>query len=65
MRETFSNYQKAVKLYRERYAARLVKFHQYTEKEAKQSAQAADIDWTDFEPEDHADDEASYSRNGG
>jgi len=65
MNKTYSNYQKAVKLYRERYAKRLVKFHNYTAKEAKQSANAAEIDWLDFEPEDHADDEASYSRNGG
>jgi hypothetical protein len=51
---------RAVKLYRERYAKRLVEAHGYSKKEAGKSAEAAEIDWTDFEPEDHADDEASY-----
>ena len=45
--------------YRKRYAAQLV-LHGYAEAEAKESADAAEIDPSDMEPEDHADDEASY-----
>ena len=45
--------------YRKRYAARLVE-HGYSVAEAKESADAAEIDPSDMEPEDHADDEASY-----
>jgi hypothetical protein len=45
--------------YRSRYAARLI-LHGYTIFEAEESAEAAEIDPSDMEPEDHADDEASY-----
>ena len=50
--------------YRKRYAARLV-LQGYSDAEAKETAEAAEIDPSDMEPEDHADDEASYERNGG
>ena len=49
--------------YKKRYAARLM-LHGYSEAEAKESAEAAEIDQSDMEPEDHADDEASYESGG-
>ena len=50
--------------YKTRYAARLV-LHGYTKAEAKETADCAEFDPSDPEPEDHADDEASYERDGG
>ena len=45
--------------YRNRYAAQLV-LHGYTQVEARESADAAEIDPSDMEPVDLGDDEASY-----
>jgi hypothetical protein len=58
--DTAQERQRKIEDYETRYAARLVERHGYTPEEAKESAEAADIDIDDLDPVSHADDEASY-----